>query len=251
MKSVFAGVLAFVALLVLSCSGGGESETVADRESGDEQAARADVAPALARADLLTGAWLRPASESGREGLSIESDGRLLLVGHPQTGVDWSLDGDVLVLRTLTKRAPEPVTTRLHVQRLDEQTLSLEGKATDLAGTYTRAELGRVTVTAVSPLPDPLRESERVIARLSAAPEPGQQPSVVIASQGAPGPGKWPITLDIVYDLEAVPAGTPMVVDVMVVSAKGRTVRSSPWLPVAAGDTPSEVSLALEPREGP
>jgi hypothetical protein len=250
-RPFLACLLVIIAFAAPSCSGGDETETVAERTSArEEETARARVAPVLARPDLLTGGWLRPSREAGREGMSIEPDGRILLVGQLMIGADWSLDGDVLVLRTLVAKTREPVETRLHVERLDENTLQLRGLGNDLAGTYSRAELGRVTCTVTSADTLPLGENERVYARLYAPMASGGAAKAVIGYHGVPGPAEWPVPLTLVYDPEAVPAGAQLEIQA-VVNMDTQILQRSPRAPVTAGESGSGVSLVVEPAQRP
>ncbi|MDH3197679.1 MAG: hypothetical protein OEO21_05510 [Candidatus Krumholzibacteria bacterium] len=252
MKRPFlACLLTLLVFTAPSCSGGDETETVAERKPAkEEETPHVRVAPVLARPDLLAGEWLQPALESGRAGMSIEPDGRLMLVGVMQVGVDWSLDGDVLVLRTLVAKTREPSESRLPVVHLDENTLQLRGLSSDFAGTYSRAELGRVTCTVASSDTLPLGENERLYVRLYAPLASGGAAKAVIGHHGMSGPAEWPVSLALAYDPEAVPAGAQLEIEA-VVNVGTQTLHRSPRAPVAAGESAGGVSLVVEPVRRP
>ena len=69
----------------------------------------------------LTGTWVRPISNrpESREGIRFDGDGRVGFIGiHSMSGLQWRLEGQVLVVTTATERYSEPFETRFAIQTL-------------------------------------------------------------------------------------------------------------------------------------
>ena len=153
---LFASVTA--CLLTTACSGEKERapETRVSQAPGGKKGAVPGAGPGpgvtapITTPGKIAGGWMRDipaAGFDGREGFELDPDGTLHLVNvYTMNGLAWRLDGDVLVFVTNTERYPEPETSRLGLLSSDESSLSVES-SDYFAGTYARAQLGRVTGT--------------------------------------------------------------------------------------------------------
>jgi hypothetical protein len=241
-RPLLACLLTLFAFTVSSCSSGDKSETAGETAtaekaaSAEDEAPGAGVAPVLARPDLLVGGWLRRSAEFYREGFSIEPDGKLRLVGNfARVGVDWSLDGDVIILRTQVPQAAEPTVERLHVRRLTDDRLELEGDY-GAAGAYTRAQLARVTGTVGATDKAQLAANEGMWIRLMAPLQKGAPANSLVAFDHVVGPAELPAAFEIIYDPEAVPAGEPGQIEADIVRASRAVYRAQRKAIEAGGD---------------
>jgi len=91
----------------------------------------------------LVGAWVRPipGGQPGIEGLVLDGDGSLGLVGiHSMHGTSWRVEGKTLLIATNTTGDPEPREYRLQIALATRDTLTLQAELDYLGGSYTRGD---------------------------------------------------------------------------------------------------------------
>jgi len=152
------------------------------------------VLPACRRADLgasarvkvdLAGAWVRDLRDGGPgvEGFDLRADGSVALLGiFSMNGIAWTVSRDELVISTNTDRDAQPNPSRLRIESVERDVLTLRADPPDyLAGTFRRSEVEHVAgvVTYLEPMALPadarvevrLTRGERLLARALIAPK--------------------------------------------------------------------------------
>ena len=96
----------------------------------------------------LSGAWLREARDGSEPvaGFDLRADGSVGLLGSDsRNGVAWNLSRDELVISTNTDRSAQPSASRLRIESLEDDVLTLRADPPDpLAGIYRRTRVEHV-----------------------------------------------------------------------------------------------------------
>lgn len=182
----------------------------------------------------LSGTWVRqaPAGEI-REGMVLESDGRLGLLGiHSMAGVGWKIEGETLVLTTNTERYAEPQPSRLTIAHTGSDTLALAGEDYLAGRQRDDAAAGRVDGSVfyreriMLPPGATLRVEVRDVSRADA-------PSVLLGGTTIPIEGRGPpYAFRIHYFADAVDPRFTYAVSAVISDDRGMIFRNTSMIPV-------------------
>jgi putative lipoprotein len=195
-----------------------------------------------ATAAELAGTWIRdaPVGEA-REGMVLDHDGQLALVGIPTlAGLRWAEEAGTLEVTTLPGRSSAPEPSRLSIAASSAETLTLSGDFY-LAGTWHRSDAAVDQVDGsvfyrerVMPPPDAIVQVEvRDVSRADA-------PSVFLGGETIPVGGRSPpYAFRVVYFANAVDPRFTYAVSAAL-SAGGRMIfRNTTMIPVITRGAPS------------
>lgn len=207
--------------------------------------------PAKSRIEMLSGAWLRRAPDAsgkgGKEGFNLAADGKLSLIGiRSMKGEGWRLDGDDLVLTTETGRDPQPVVNRMHIEELSDSALVLSAPSGDLAGTYQREVVGRVTGTVtyrqrIALPPDAVVEVKLVdVSAQDVA-------AKTIGEQTIRSPGQVPVPFEIGYDAALIQARHRYAIQARILVEGKLSFTNTLAYPVITMGSPSRVDVVVQP----